>query len=87
MDFEDDVQEQELRCIMPLLTVAEVAERLRISPSLVYEMVQGGKLPHIRFGKPGRRGTIRVAEEDVAEMIASCKSYGAEPEPPLNHLR
>ena len=62
--------------IMALLTVAEVAERLSVSPSLVYELVQGGKLPHVRFGKPGRRGTIRVSEEDVAEMIASCKSRG-----------
>jgi excisionase family DNA binding protein len=33
-----------------LLTVAEVARRLRVSRATVYKLVAKGKLPHVRIG-------------------------------------
>jgi excisionase family DNA binding protein len=33
-----------------LLTVAEVARRLRVSRATVYKLVAEGKLPHVRIG-------------------------------------
>jgi excisionase family DNA binding protein len=33
-----------------LLTVADVARRLRISKATVYRLVAEGKLPHVRVG-------------------------------------
>ena len=44
-----------------MLTVKQVAERLRISPSLVYGLCAAGKIRHERYGLG--RGCIRVAEE------------------------
>ncbi|MFC1879105.1 helix-turn-helix domain-containing protein [Chloroflexota bacterium] len=34
-----------------VLTVAEVAEYLKLSKSKVYRMIQIGQMPHIRIGK------------------------------------
>ncbi len=39
----------------PLLTVPEVAKRLRLSPNKVYELLHAGQIPHIR---PGRKFLI-----------------------------
>ena len=39
----------------PLLTVTEVAERMRLSPNKVYELLHAGQIPHIR---PGRKFLI-----------------------------
>jgi excisionase family DNA binding protein len=46
------------------LTVAEAAERLRISQDTVYALVAKGELPHHRIGK-GR--SIRFSTDDLAE--------------------
>jgi excisionase family DNA binding protein len=46
------------------LTVAEVAELMRVSKMTVYRMVHSGELPAIRFGR-----SFRVPESAVAEAL------------------
>jgi excisionase family DNA binding protein len=53
---------------MKLLTVADIADRLSISQSLVYRLASEGKLRCYRVG----RGALRFREEDVMEYIDSC---------------
>lgn len=53
---------------MKLLTVAEVAEILSISESLVYRLKDEGNLRCLRIGK----SSVRFREEDVAEYLDSC---------------
>ncbi|MDF2444396.1 MAG: hypothetical protein JWR01_2599 [Subtercola sp.] len=47
------------------LTVAEVAEMMRVSKMTVYRLVHSGELPAIRFGR-----SFRVPETAVAEVLA-----------------
>jgi excisionase family DNA binding protein len=73
-----------------MLTVAEVADVLRVSPSLVYQLVDSGKLPCHRLGKG--RGTIRIRLDDLNAYLASCRHEATEevpklPRPRLKHLR
>lgn len=56
-----------------MLTVAQAAERLGISDSLVYELCASGALPHVRLGRPGRRGVIRLDPVDLDAFLASQK--------------
>ena len=46
------------------LTVAEVAEIMRVSKMTVYRLVHGGELPAVRVGR-----SFRVSEEDVDEYL------------------
>ena len=46
------------------LTVAEVAELMRVSNMTVYRLVQSGKLPAVRFGR-----SYRIPESAVAAAI------------------
>lgn len=46
------------------LTVAEVAEFMRVSKMTVYRLVHSGELPAIRFGR-----SYRVPESAVAEAL------------------
>ncbi|RFA23634.1 helix-turn-helix domain-containing protein [Subtercola boreus] len=46
------------------LTVAEVADMMRVSKMTVYRMVHSGELPAIRFGR-----SFRVPETAVAEVL------------------
>ncbi|MDO5051968.1 MAG: helix-turn-helix domain-containing protein [Pseudoclavibacter sp.] len=46
------------------LTVAEVAELMRVSKMTVYRLVHSGELPAVRFGR-----SFRVPESAVAEAI------------------
>jgi excisionase family DNA binding protein len=59
--------------IGPLLTVAEVADLLRVSSMTVYRLIRAGDMPAIRVGKNYRidqreldgflaRGTVQVDE-------------------------
>ncbi|MCR9200204.1 MAG: helix-turn-helix domain-containing protein [Planctomycetaceae bacterium] len=50
------------------LTVSAVAERLSVSASLVYQMIESGKLAHHRIGTG--RGTIRISETDLESYLA-----------------
>lgn len=49
---------------MRFLTVAEVAELMRVSKMTVYRLVHAGELPAIRFGR-----SFRVPESAVAAAI------------------
>ena len=46
------------------LTVAEVAEMMRVSKMTVYRLVHAGELPAVRFGR-----SYRVPESAVAEVV------------------
>jgi excisionase family DNA binding protein len=48
------------------LTVAEVADMMRVSKMTVYRLVHSGELPAIRFGR-----SFRVPETAVVEAINS----------------
>ena len=47
------------------LTVAEVAQKMRVSKMTVYRLVHGGKLPAVRVGR-----SFRVSEDDVNEYLS-----------------
>jgi excisionase family DNA binding protein len=51
-----------------MLRVKQVAERLCLSESKVYELVERGELPHHRFG-----GAIRVSEQQIADYLEETK--------------
>jgi len=48
------------------LTVAEVAEMMRVSNMTVYRMVHAGELPAVRFGR-----SYRIPESAVAQVVAT----------------
>ena len=48
------------------LTVAEVAELMRVSTMTVYRLIKGGDLAAVRVGK-----SYRVREDDVDRYLAS----------------
>lgn len=50
---------------MRFLTVAEVAEMMRVSTMTVYRLVKSGELPAVRFGR-----SYRIPESAVAAVIA-----------------
>jgi excisionase family DNA binding protein len=53
------------------LTVHEVADRLRVSQSSVYLLVESGRLAHHRIG--ARRGAIRISEDDLTAYLAESR--------------
>ncbi len=73
-----------------MLTVREAADRLRISVSLVYQLVESRRLAHYRVGTG--RGCIRIAEESIDEYLAQCLQgtvikKPAIPKKRLKHIR
>ena len=55
-----------------MLTVPEVAERLRVAVSTVYAIVETGKLQAFRIGP--HDGAIRVSEEQFQTYLEACRS-------------
>lgn len=53
------------------LTVAEVAEMLRVSRMTVYRWVHAGELPAVRFGR-----SFRVPESAVAAFMENAALAG-----------
>lgn len=51
-----------------MLKVKQVANRLSLSQSKVYELVESGDLPHHRIG-----GAIRVSEEQLTEYLETTR--------------
>ena len=47
------------------LTVAEVAEQLRVSNMTVYRLINAGDLPAVRVGR-----SYRITEDDVDAYLA-----------------
>jgi excisionase family DNA binding protein len=66
--------------MLPLLNVAEIAERLRCSQSLVYAAVASGRLRAYRIGRG--KGGIRISEEQLSAFLQATESGGQSP-PPL----
>jgi Helix-turn-helix domain len=56
------------------MTVKEFAEKAEISLSLAYALIAEGRVPHRRIGQKGRRGCIRVTEEDYRVFIEDVKN-------------
>ena len=56
-----------------MLTPKQVAERIGVSDSLVYEWCGQGLLQHYRFGGKGKRGCIRIATEDLDGFLIGCR--------------
>jgi excisionase family DNA binding protein len=56
------------------VTVKEFAERTEISLSLAYMLIAEGRVPHRRIGQRGKRGAIRIAEEDFKEFMEAVKA-------------
>jgi excisionase family DNA binding protein len=69
------------------VTVREVALKIGISASLVYDLCREGVLRHTRHGRPGKRGTIRISEDAVAEYVAACGRESTAEVAPLRHIR
>lgn len=70
-----------------LLTVKEVAERLRLSVSQVYALIGCGKLRCFRLST-GNQGAVRVSERQVEDFLAASESTpAASPPEGLRHIR
>ncbi len=67
-----------------MLTIKAAAERLGVSPSLLYGLCRAGKIRHERFGLG--RGTIRIPPEALDEYRRRCVREEADG-PPLRHIR
>lgn len=59
-----------------MLTVKQVAGRLRISASLVYGWCEDQMLPHYRMGGKGKRGKILIEETARNAFLESRKVEG-----------
>jgi excisionase family DNA binding protein len=57
-----------------LLTPKQAADMAGVSVSLIYALCQEGRLTHLRLGRAGRRGCIRIAEGALADYLAACRS-------------
>ena len=69
--------------------VSQVAEKLNVSESIVYALIDAGRLACHRIGVG--RGTIRVSTEDLNAYLASCREEKGEeprpaPRPRLRHI-
>lgn len=53
------------------LTISEVAEKMKVSPSWIYKKCKAGIMPHVRIG-----GMLRFVEKDVEVWIAGHKVKG-----------
>lgn len=70
-----------------MLTPKQVAERIGVSTSLVYEWCSEGLLPHYRMGRRGKRGRVLIEETDLSAFLASCRQEAKPEVPPLKHIR
>ena len=62
-----------------MMTIRDVAGRLKCAASTVYQLVESGKLGVFRIGPNG--GGIRVSEEQLNEYLEACRVTPREPEP------
>ena len=76
-----------------MMTVEDVARRLKASDSFVYGAIASGRLTHHRLGKG--QGGIRVSEEQLAAFLRVTERGGEEASvppakvtpPPNRHLK
>ena len=60
-----------------LLTVEEVAEILRVSPTTVYRRIQAGELPYIKLG----HRQVRIKPADLKAYIEAHRVTGEPAKP------
>ena len=58
---------------MTLLTTAEIAEFLRITPQHVTRLCRRGEIPHLRIGPKG----YRFVKDDVIQWLRQSAEPGA----------
>ena len=73
-----------------MLTVQQVSEQLNVSDSLIYSLVEAGKIISHKIGLG--RGTIRVRPEDLETYLESCRHEVQEKSkkvgrPKLKHIK
>jgi excisionase family DNA binding protein len=75
-----------------MLTVKQAAEKLSVSPTLVYSLVSQRLIRHERIGV--KRGVIRIPDDALDEYRRAREVGVAEPAPPpcparlhLKHLK
>ncbi|MBI1346313.1 helix-turn-helix domain-containing protein [bacterium] len=64
-----------------MLRVSQVASRLNLSASKVYQLIDSGQLPHHRLGV-----SIRVSEEQLTAYLTETERRRSEPDPPRPKL-
>ncbi len=69
-----------------MLTPKQVAEKLGVSDSLVYEWCAEGLLPHYRVGRKGKRGKVLIEQADLDAFLAAHRHESVQPIPPLKHI-
>ena len=67
-----------------MLTVKQVAERLNVSQSIIYSLIDAGQIVCHRIGLG--RGSIRIAEDDLARYLKSCRNADSSNGPKLRHI-
>ena len=71
-----------------LITPRQVASRLCISLSLVYQLCRQQQLKHYRFGAEGKRGQIRIEESEVDRYLSEQLQVTSSPAiQTFRHLR
>lgn len=55
-----------------MMSVKKAAEKLNVSASTVYTLVESGVMPHYRIGR-----AIRISEEQLAGYLEGTKREGA----------
>ena len=56
------------------MSPAQAAERLEISRSLIYALVEEGRLKCLRIGRRGRRGKIVIKDEHITAFLDEVKA-------------
>jgi excisionase family DNA binding protein len=70
-----------------MLTVKQVAARLRISASLVYGWCENHLLPHYRMGGKGKRGKILIEETVLDTFLQTRKVESGSGDCPVLDLK
>lgn len=72
-----------------MMTVAEIAKRLKVSLATVYAMVESGEIPCYRIRtRPGKRGAIRFTEAQLQDYLKAAKFMPSSSAPSeLRHIR
>jgi excisionase family DNA binding protein len=55
------------------MTVKEAAAKMKISESLVYQLVTEGRLRCFRIGSQGRRGKVVISAEHIDAFLKTCE--------------
>lgn len=70
-----------LRNNSPLMTVAQVAEQLKLSEAWVYARIAEGSMPHFKL-----KGAVRISEEHLEEFLKRHEN-GGEPKKAPRHVK